>query len=119
MSAGADEAPRITPMVMTAEEKQARRHQRRADKVNAKAREIIGPLFAEQAPQTNAEAEFWRWRRNIADGVERCENTVGVAAHGLKWLKLRAIERMAVDLLGALNRVSAAALYEECPQPEN
>lgn len=78
-----------------------KQHARSAEKKNEKAKEVIGPLFAEQAPQTTPEREYWHWRANIADGVERCEAAIGLGAKGLKWLKLRAIERLAAELLGA------------------
>lgn len=62
---------------LTEEEKQQRRHQRKADQLNARAR-AAAPLFADQVEQTSAEACRQLWLRKVSEGVERlCTNLVG------------------------------------------
>lgn len=57
--------PKLTP-----EEKERRKHERSAARKNEKAAAEIGPLFAEQAPTTTAEDEYWHWRRNKARAAD-------------------------------------------------
>lgn len=84
---------------LTDAEKQARQHQRKADRVNAKAKEEIGPLFADQAPQITATDAYWHWRRMVAIGVE--DRGVGgtTASEYLNLLRFQTIRRLAEQLV--------------------
>lgn len=84
------------------DQKAWRRHQRRADRENAKAIAAAG-MFADVPGEVHAVTAvdmYWRWRRNKALAAENCADVTGSAIRGLKWIELQAIERWAVELLG-------------------
>lgn len=56
-------------MVMSDDEKRWRRLQRKADAINAKTQAEV-PLFADMEHKTNATEQYWRWRYQVAGGVE-------------------------------------------------
>jgi hypothetical protein len=90
---------------MTDDEKLLRRIARSAAKKNAKVKEQH-PLFAEvleaDGMLTTPKAEYWRWRRNVANAAENV-GTLGndPAFRGLKWIELLAIERHAATFIPA------------------
>jgi hypothetical protein len=83
---------------MTEAEKQARKHQRYADKQNAKAREEA-PLFADQVPQMTARDAYLKWRRNVARNVIHGEHHTGKAALGLRMVNALWLAGLAKRLL--------------------
>jgi hypothetical protein len=91
---------------LTEAEKAKRKHQRSADRKNAKAREQAGPLFADQVEQTTAAAEYWHWRRNVAKAGQAVSEHVG--ADLLNAIGEAAIRRFAHQALGqAFERLDA------------
>jgi hypothetical protein len=83
---------------LTAEEKAARKHQRSAERKNARIREDV-PLFADQLPQNTAEGEYWHWRRNKACAAEETRgyyNGVNI----FQCLQLQRIWKVAFQFVG-------------------
>lgn len=92
----------MTKALLTDEQKAWRRHQRRAEATNAKARAEAG-MFADvpgEVPTVTADDMWRRWRMNKAMAAENVASVIGQAADGLLWVKLQAIERWAIELLG-------------------
>jgi hypothetical protein len=94
----------------TEAEKLWRRRQQAADRKNARLRDEV-PLFADQLPQHTAEGEYWRWRLNLSEGVERCAYVEGCRLLGI--LRLVAVTGFARKALG---EVTFARLDAHCRQ---
>jgi hypothetical protein len=84
---------------LTEAEKLRRKHQRKADALNAAAEKAHGPLFAHLAPKVDAANAYWKWRRDVARAAD---DHIGIcpAWRGLQRIQLRAIERLARELIG-------------------
>lgn len=89
---------------LTPAERERRKHERSAAKKNAKLVAEAG-MFVEQYRRegafTDAQREFWRWRRNIAQGGERIGYICSPAVVGLRWVMLQHVERFASTIIPA------------------
>lgn len=90
--------PRLTP-----EERERRKHQRSADRKNAKL-SAEHPLFVDhlkaEGAFTDAEKEYWHWRRNKANAAGVFE-VAGPAVEGLRWIDVQAAERIIGRIAGS------------------
>lgn len=102
---------------LTDAEKEARKHQRSADKRNAKTEEELG-MFAALEPQADARSEYWRWRFNVAKHFGQPHTNADKGVLGLCWLELHAIERWARKTLGPVADKIAAHIRRVYPCPD-
>lgn len=78
---------------LTEAEKERRKHERKAERMNAAEAKAFGPLFAEMAPVHTAEDAYWHRRKVIAQGVEMIHQATGgpgiraLTAVQLQWIE--------------------------------
>ena len=97
---------------LTDAEKERRKHERKAAKMNAAEAKAYGPLFAEMAPTYTAEDAYRKWRLGKAAVAELHFH------YGLEWIQLQAIERHAVKLMGDVAKEIAAHIRRVYPMPD-
>lgn len=94
---------------LTDEQKRQRRHERCAKKTNEGLRESM-PLFAEMFLST-PELEFWRWRKNVSEGVERVQARIFSDKFD-DWFTIPIIENAARCLIG--DDAVFSRLHDKC-----
>jgi hypothetical protein len=90
----------MTRTKLSAAEKKARKHDRKAAALTAHAAKDFGPLFAHLAPTYTREDAYWHWRRSVALGVERLHTICGGGQRALAAVQVRWIEHHARRWLG-------------------
>lgn len=86
--------------LMTEEEKLARRHARKAEKINAKNRDAAGPLFADDIPTVTADDMRRLWFANVAGGVENMHAQEFPQGRPMAKFQERRLRLLAASVLG-------------------
>jgi hypothetical protein len=97
---------------LTDDEKQRRKHERAAQRMNDRAAKQFGPLFSHLAPTYARDDAYWHWRANTSRGVELVHQACGPGVKALATVYARWFEHAAIRYCGGevAERLKAKAI---------